>query len=858
MEMYTNPNRVATAAFFQRMQSLRAAKALADENPTSLAKKSPTAPEAAFNSESKKQPYTFGNAVGFLTSYTKDHRARIIASEFTVVDAETTGLTAQSKPISVGGSAKIGPESTWSNYKKLVGEGAGLNCSVRMRVWSIQLSDGSRLAWDLDKLGGVDVKNLLVDSVHDKIVIGHNLAFDFNWVISFTGRRSIKPRLVLDTMLIARCIKPASVYSIHRLGAKGDEAAQAVIGKSGNASASLAAIAVGLGMEEPDKSWQHPRNWAVSHLSAGHYDYVLGDIDAPLEIIRTWTRTYPETPFAETLAKLRALDAALGGSYFAIYEKVPMALAKISHTGMPLHVPTVEAVRSYRVGQMPGLISSVIEHMPPMAEYLAKLEARSPATSAEMKKVLGDYAAANDCKLDEADDGTPVINAKSAKMKGAADLAGWKAWEQLQSTKKLLSLCDEYSGIASTLKEGQDPDFRRLRPLLSARTATGRVASQVPNVMNLPRPGRMPSDFMPEESAPTRAERWAELQFRAVVRAPAGHTLISADYGQIELRIAAALALRAIRDAKASIVGEIELPESKKWFLEALRWGEDIDAEIPVFEDEEKSGFEGFRARIARVWRKLSISEARPMADAFRAGVDPHLLTGITLAARQGLVDLAGSHPIEWLKANKSDESALKKRFAAQRQSAKALNFGLLYGMQAEKLYTHGIVDYGLSWSLEDAEDSRTAWFELFPEIEFLQMWHQLVLMPGKKEAEPMFRRNPYSKQLQIENVRVGAASTLRGRPVVATEAREILNYSDQGSGADMLLEAVTSMSDEAFDCIIDLIHDEVLMCVPLEKADRVQAELERAMLASADSVLAPWGIPAEAEGARMLFWKKD
>lgn len=89
------------------------------------------------------------------------------------------------------------------------------------------------------------------------------------------------------------------------------------------------------------------------------------------------------------------------------------------------------------------------------------------------------------------------------------------------------------------------------------------------------------------------------------------------------------------------------------------------------------------------------------------------------------------------------------------------------------------------------------------------------------------------------------------------TEAREILNYSDQGTGADMLLEAVTSMSKKAFDCIIDLIHDEVLMCVPDSDLPEIKKELERSMIAAADHVLAPYGIPAEAEGDAMTFWRK-
>lgn len=910
MQVYSSPGRVATGDFFKKMAALRAAKNTAAHpapaplgGATSLAKKSPYATEAP----TKPKTHIFGNE--FLASYTKQHREAVQASRYMVVDAETTGLTPHSKPISVGNSAKIGPEHTLTSFRKLYPE-TTVNVKLRMRVWSVQLEDGSRLAWDLDRLTPEDRKAVVWDTLHKKTVVGHNLAFDFTWAVWLCGRE-LQPELVLDVMLLARCIKPAAVYAVHRRAAEGVEAAQRAIGKSGNASVSLAALAIGMGLAEPDKSWQHPRNWAVSTLCNGHFEYVMGDIDAPLDVLKSWTG---ETDLPGIVAGLKAMDGRRGGSYFDIYAKVPLALAKISHTGMPVHKPTLEAVRTYRLGLMPGLIEKVVQTLPTVGEvldrikrdskaaqafvehvtdafgdvekarneramgvFLRKLEAQSSATLAPMKLVLGAYADLNECTLDEGDDGMPIINAKAAKMRGAADLPGWKAWSELQGAKKILALCEEYLGISEYLEASE---FQYLHPLLSARTATGRVASQVPNVMNLPRPGRMPAEWAQEIALALKsqqvltpaeqallddtkalnaeiAERWAAIQFRGIVKAPEGHVLISADYGQIELRIAAALALRAIRDAQLVLKGELECRPGKEWLVQALRRGADLGVDLSVAEGAE--GFDAFTSRIAVVWRRLTTSTARPMADAFRAGLDPHLLTGITLAARQGLVSLEGQHPIDWLKARTSDEiKGLKKTFANQRQSAKALNFGLLYGMQAEKLYSHGIVDYGLSWSLEDAVDSRQAWFDLFPEIEFLQMWHTLMLMPNKGQAEPLFRKNPYSHALGVEKVRIGASATLRGRPVVATEAREVLNYSDQGSGADMLLEAVTSMSTEAFDCIIDLIHDEILMLVPNELADVVQAELERAMLAAADRVLAPWGIPAEAEGARMAFWKKD
>ena len=104
--------------------------------------------------------------------------------------------------------------------------------------------------------------------------------------------------------------------------------------------------------------------------------------------------------------------------------------------------------------------------------------------------------------------------------------------------------------------------------------------------------------------------------------------------------------------------------------------------------------------------------------------------------------------------------------------------------------------------------------------------------------------------------VRIGASSTLPGRPVMAIEDREILNYADQGIGADVRFYAVTSMPKHVFDHVILLIYAQILMCVLLGQEKERKAELARAMLSAADRFLSHWGIPAEVEAESMTFWE--
>lgn len=58
-----------------------------------------------------------------------------------------------------------------------------------------------------------------------------------------------------------------------------------------------------------------------------------------------------------------------------------------------------------------------------------------------------------------------------------------------------------------------------------------------------------------------------------------------------------------------------------------------------------------------------------------------------------------------------------------QRQSAKALNFGLLYGMGADKLWKMGVTDYNMSWSLAEAAAAKNAWFYIYADIAWWQLW---------------------------------------------------------------------------------------------------------------------------------------
>ena len=152
-----------------------------------------------------------------------------------------------------------------------------------------------------------------------------------------------------------------------------------------------------------------------------------------------------------------------------------------------------------------------------------------------------------------------------------------------------------------------------------------------------------------------------------------------------------------------------------------------------------------------------------------------------------------------------------------QRRSAKAINFGLIYGMSAFGLGRQLGIDRG------KAQDYINLYFERYPGVRIF-MDATRVQVREKKYVETVFGRRLYLPDISSSNHarRQGAE-------------RAAINAPMQGTAADLIKLAMLAVDDwlstDARDSrIIMQVHDELVLEVPESDVSRVSQELSKLM----------------------------
>ncbi|MDW8237420.1 MAG: bifunctional 3'-5' exonuclease/DNA polymerase, partial [Aquificaceae bacterium] len=170
-----------------------------------------------------------------------------------------------------------------------------------------------------------------------------------------------------------------------------------------------------------------------------------------------------------------------------------------------------------------------------------------------------------------------------------------------------------------------------------------------------------------------------------------------------------------------------------------------------------------------------------------------------------------------------------------ERQLAKAVNFGLIYGISAKGLVEYART-YGVKLSQTQAQSLRDGFFAHYSAI---RDWHESVKAKLKEHGSIK-------------------GQTLLGRSYIAQTFPDAVNYPIQGTGADLLKLSVVLFRKKNLPLarVINLIHDEIVVECPEDSAKEVSQSLKEAMLDAGSRILK--SVPVEVELLVSKSWKKD
>lgn len=199
------------------------------------------------------------------------------------------------------------------------------------------------------------------------------------------------------------------------------------------------------------------------------------------------------------------------------------------------------------------------------------------------------------------------------------------------------------------------------------------------------------------------------------------------------------------------------------------------------------------------------IAQDERMIEAYRTGGDLHKLTA----------SLVTGTPIEEITKE-------------QRQSAKAVNFGLIFAMGARGLQSYSQDVYNVDMTLEEAEDFRERYFNAYTGI---RKWHDKIKKNPPRVSRSLTGRRYFHRE----------DAGLAG----------LYNTPVQGSAADIVKNALGMLAktlDGTGAKIIAVVHDEILLEAPSDKSLKVAAILKQTMEKAGKAYMPDVPLIAEAQ----------
>jgi DNA polymerase-1 len=203
------------------------------------------------------------------------------------------------------------------------------------------------------------------------------------------------------------------------------------------------------------------------------------------------------------------------------------------------------------------------------------------------------------------------------------------------------------------------------------------------------------------------------------------------------------------------------------------------------------------------------VAKERRMLQAYQGGEDLHTLTARGITGKEEVTK-------------------------ADRQTAKAANFGLLFGLGANGMRSYAAAEYGLELTQAEAEEYRRRFFETYPA---LKRWHNRERSSSAKECRTILGRRRLLDDKTPFTHRLNS-------PVQGSEA----------DGAKLAMALLWERRDQcpgAFPCLF--VQDEICIETDTDKAEEAAAWLKQAMLDGMKDVLTP--VPCEVEAKISSTW---
>jgi DNA polymerase I-like protein with 3'-5' exonuclease and polymerase domains len=237
-----------------------------------------------------------------------------------------------------------------------------------------------------------------------------------------------------------------------------------------------------------------------------------------------------------------------------------------------------------------------------------------------------------------------------------------------------------------------------------------------------------------------------------------------------------------------------------------------------------REGYRFIKADYSQIELRLAAKAAleERMIEAFAQRIDLHALTASRLL-----------------------DKPLSQVSKGDRQLAKAVNFGLLYGMSPRSLREYARANYGVELSEAEAKQAHRSFFVTYPA---LQAWHERLIAElercgpeGVYEARTLSLRRRFLRAYKA------------GRPNLT----EAANFQVQGLAADGLKAALALMWQRREECPeavpVLFVHDEVVIEVPEGRAEAAREWLIGCLKDGMQPLADP--VPIEVEAVIATSW---